>query len=83
MVKRKIHLARVYFKISNSKTTNKRWLSRLHEMFLTTDDLIELNKDKYVLSKLAKSSNKKATDVNIIINAVEFVEQYGETTNRF
>lgn len=83
MAKRKIHWAKVYFKISNSKTTNKRWLTRLHEMFVTTNDLKELNSDKYVLSKLAKSSNKKATDVNIIINAVEFVEQYGETTNRF
>lgn len=83
MAKRKIHLAKVYFKISNAKTINRKWFSRLHEMFLTTNDLKELNNDKYVLSKLAKSSNKKLNDVMIIINAVEFVSEHGETTNRF
>lgn len=83
MAKREIHLARVYFKITNIKTMNKRWFSRLHEMFVTTDDIKELNNDKYVLSKLAKSSNKKINDVEIVINAVEFVSQHGETTNRF
>ena len=52
-------------------------------MFVTTDDLKELSSDNYVLSKLAKSSNKKLNDVEIVINAVEFISQHGETTNRF
>ena len=83
MAKRKIHWAKVYFKISNTKTINRKWFTRLHEMFVTTDDLKELSRDKYVLSKLAKSSNKKLNDVEIVINAVEFISQHGETTNRF
>lgn len=83
MAKRPIHLAKVYYKIANNKTTNKKWLSRLDEVFVTTDDLQELNKDKMILSKLAKNCNKKIADIDIQINAVEFISEHGETTDRF
>ena len=29
MAKRPIHLAKVYYKVANNKTTNKKWLSRV------------------------------------------------------
>ena len=83
MAKRPIHLAKVYYKIANNKTTNKKWLSRLDEVFVTTDDLQELNKDKMILTKLAKNCNKKIADIDIQINAVEFISEHGETTDRF
>lgn len=83
MAKRTIHWARVYYKIANNKTVSRRWLSRLDEIFVTTDDLQELNKDKMILSRLAKSCNKKIADIDIQINAVEFISEHGETTDRF
>jgi len=83
MAKRPIHLAKVYYKIANNKTTNKKWLSRLDEVFVTTDDLIELNSDKDFLSKLAYKCNKKVTDISIDIKAIELISKHGYTNDRF
>ena len=83
MAKRTIYWARVYYKIANNKTVSRRWLSRLDEIFVTTDDLQELNKDKMILSRLANNCNKKIADIDIQINAVEFISEHGETTDRF
>jgi hypothetical protein len=83
MAKRTINWARVYYKIANNKTVSRRWLSRLDEIFVTTDDLQELNKDKMILYRLANNCNKKIDDIDIQINAVEFISEHGETTDRF
>lgn len=83
MAKRPIHLAKVYYKIANNKTTNKKWLSRLDEIFVTTENLVELNSDKDILSRLANRCNKKIADVSIDIKAIELISKHGFTNDRF
>jgi hypothetical protein len=83
MAKRPIHLAKVYYKIANNKTTNKKWLSRLDEIFVTTENLVELNSDKDILSRLANRCNKKIADISIDIKAIELISKHGFTNDRF
>ena len=83
MAKRPIHLAKVYYKVANNKTTNKKWLSRLDEIFVTTENIVELNSDKDILSRLANRCNKKVADISIDIKAVELISKHGYTNDRF
>lgn len=83
MAKRPIHLAKVYYNIANNKTTNKKWLSRLDEIFVTTENLVELNSDKDILSRLANRCNKKIADISIDIKAIELISKHGFTNDRF
>lgn len=82
-MKRPIYLAQVYYKIANNKTINRKWLSRLDEIFITTEDLAELKTDKDVLSKLAKRCGKKVDDIDIDINSIKIISEHGETNDRF
>jgi len=82
-MKRPIYLAQVYYKIANNKTINRKWLSRLDEIFITTEDLAELNTDKDVLSKLANRCGKKVDDIDIDINSIKIISEHGETNDRF
>jgi hypothetical protein len=82
-MKRPIYLAQVYYKIANNKTINRKWFSRLDEIFITTEDLSELKTDKDVLSKLAKRCGKKVDDIDIEINSIKIISEHGQTNDRF
>jgi len=58
-------------------------LSRLDEIFVTTENLVELNADKDVLSRLANRCNKKIADISIDIKAIELISKHGFTNDRF
>ena len=83
MAKRPIHRARVTFSISKIKTIRRKWERHTCIVFTTTNDLNELNKDDYFRGKLFKSKNKKKSDYDIKVESVEYIQQFGFTTDRF
>ena len=78
MAKRPIHRARVTFSISKVKSEKHSCV-----VFTTTDDLQELNQDDYFIRKLTNSKKKRKSDYNVRVEKVEYIQQFGFTTDRF
>ena len=82
-MKRPIYLAKLLFKYNLKKNLRKSFKDSSLEVFITTENLKELASDELILSKIAKSVNKKPSDIEVVINKVQIVSQHGETTDRF
>ena len=70
-------------KIFVKKNLRKSFRDSSVEVFITTENLRELASDELILSKIAKSLNKKPSDIEVVINKVQIVSQHGETTDRY
>ena len=83
MATRPIHRAKVTFSISKVKSVRQKWEKHSCITFTTTDDLQELNQDDYFIGKLTHSKKKKKSNYNVRVEKIEYIEQFGFTTDRF
>jgi len=83
MAKRPIYWARVDFQINNKKNIRKSWKDCTAKIFVTTEELSELNNDEITISRLCRSARKNKKDVDVLIKKVQVITQHGETTDRF
>lgn len=82
MATRPIYSAIVYFQYNSMKSLRAKINEGKIECFITTQDLIELNKNSVIINKIKKQI-KQIKNINIKIVNTKIIDQHGFTTDRF
>ena len=82
MAKRPIYRAEIRFNYYITTSIRPKIKTASAEIFITTEDIAELNQDPIVVSRLLKKVSKNK-NVKVDIQKVNIINQFGYTNDRF